>query len=234
MSDEVLETLRHGAITVVSRFANSSNATLLVVVELEGRSLKAVYKPEAGERPLWDFPRGLWRREVAMYVLSEHLGLGLVPETVEREDGPFGAGSIQRFVDEDLTSHFFTLRDDPAHRDQLRAMAALDVVANNSDRKSGHVLFAEERLWAIDHGLCFHEHDKLRTVIWDYAGDRLGDATIAGLRRLLDQPPPELEGLLSDEEIEVTAWRAQVLLETGVLPHPDEDGPYPPYPWPLV
>ena len=149
-------------------------------------------------------------------------------------DGPFGPGSLQRFVDEDLESHYFTLREVPDHTGTLRAFAAFDVVANNSDRKSGHVLFAEGRLWAIDHGLCFHEEDKLRTVIWDYSGEPLSDEVAEGIRRLADEPPGELSSLLSAEEVTVTLWRARSLLAVGALPHAEEDGPYPPYPWPLV
>ena len=121
-----------------------------------GEELLAVYKPFKGERPLWDFPGGLFRREVGAYVLSEALGWGLVPETVERPEGPFGPGSVQRFVHEDGTSHYFTLRDEPKWHPVLMRLGAFDVVANNADRKSGHVLLAEDRLWAIDNGLCFN------------------------------------------------------------------------------
>jgi hypothetical protein len=234
VSDELLELLRRGTIVVEGRFANSSNQTLLVVVVGAGEELRAVYKPEAGERPLWDFPRGLWRREVAAYELDRQLGLEMVPETVVRSEGPAGPGSLQRFVDEDLASHYFTLREEPMHLEALRALAAFDVVANNSDRKSGHVLFAEERLFAIDHGLCFHEEDKLRTVIWDFAGEPLAESVLEGLSRLLREPPSELLELLSAKELARTLERAQELLGAGALPHPDEDRPYPPYPWPLV
>ena len=107
-------------------------------------------------------------------------------------------------------------------------------MANNSDRKSGHVLFAEERLFAIDHGLCFHEEDKLRTVIWDYAGDDLSPEVLEGLERLIAAPPRALSELLLPEELDRTIARARQLLEEGTLPIPDEDGPYPPYPWPLI
>ena len=125
---------------VHGRIAGSSNATLLVTCRLQGEELLAVYKPLQGERPLWDFPGGLFRREVAAYALCESLGWGLVPETVERREGPFGPGSVQRFVHEDGTSHYFTLRDEPKWHSVLKRLAAFDVVANNADRKSGHVL----------------------------------------------------------------------------------------------
>jgi uncharacterized repeat protein (TIGR03843 family) len=234
VSSQELDLLSRGLVEIEGRFSNSSNATFLVRVELDGDSMLAVYKPEAGERPLWDFPPGLWRREVAASVLSEHLGLGLVPLTIAREDLPAGPGSIQRYVDEDPEQHFFTLRDHAEHEPTLRALAAFDVVANNSDRKSGHVLAAEGSLWAIDHGLCFHAEDKLRTVIWDYAGDPLDDEVRAGIERLLIEVPASLLDLLSGAEVDATLHRARTLLELGELPVPDEDAPYPPYPWPLI
>jgi len=234
VSAAILEHLRRGSIEIEGRFANSSNTTLLVVVRHGGAELRAVYKPESGERPLWDFPTGLWRREVAAYVVSEHVGLHLVPETVVRTDAPGGAGSLQRFVDEDLQSHYFTLRDESRHTEALQALAAFDVVTNNSDRKSGHVLYGEDQLWAIDHGLCFHEDDKLRTVIWDYGEAPLSPAVVEGLRRLLDAAPPALAELLAPHELAATQRRAAALLAHGFLPEMDEDRPYPPYPWPLV
>jgi uncharacterized repeat protein (TIGR03843 family) len=234
VSETIVELLTRGSIEVEGRFANSSNATLLVSVSLGGRTERAVYKPESGERPLWDFPRGLWRREIAAHLVAEHMGIHLVPETVARQDGPLGPGSLQRYVDEDLSSHYFTLREDPASAATLRAIAAFDVVTNNSDRKSGHVLHGEGRLWAIDHGLCFHEDDKLRTVIWDFAGDLLSAEVASGIARLVDELPEGLDELLSDQEIRATLERAAQLLDAGILPSPDEDRPYPPYPWPLV
>jgi len=234
VTDEVLELLAHGSVEIEGRFSNSSNTTLLARVEFQGRSERAVYKPEAGERPLWDFPPGLWRREVAAYLVAEHMGLRFVPETVTRLDAPAGPGSLQRFVDEDLSSHYFTLREEPAFAVILRALAAFDVVANNSDRKSGHVLRCGDELWAIDHGLCFHEEEKLRTVIWDFAGEPLSNEVRAGLARVADVVPEGLDELLSDDEITATRDRAARLLHDGVLPEPDDDRPYPPYPWPLV
>ena len=174
---------------VHGRIAGSSNATLLVTCRSGRDELLAVYKPAQGERPLWDFPGGLFRREVAAYVLSESLGWGLVPETVARPDGPFGPGSVQRFVPEDGTSHYFTLREDEAWHPVLMKLCAFDVVANNADRKSGHVLLAEDRLWAIDNGLCFNRHDKLRTVIWDFGGVPLDAPVHDALARFARQGP---------------------------------------------
>jgi uncharacterized repeat protein (TIGR03843 family) len=235
----VVEVLERGEMTVHGRIAGSSNATLLVTCELDGEQLLAVYKPAKGERPLWDFPRGLHRREVASYELSEGLGLGIVPETVERAEGPFGCGSVQRLVDEDGTSHYFTLREERKRWPALRAIAAFDAVINNADRKSGHVLLADDKLWGIDHGLSFHEEPKLRTVIWDFAGDEVPDFFLRGLGELVEAGADgpvmrRLRPLLTPTECEALLARAAELAEAGTLPEPRQDGDWPPYPWPLV
>jgi uncharacterized repeat protein (TIGR03843 family) len=236
VSDATVErVLTHGAMEVHGRIAGSSNATLLVSCRLGADELLGVYKPSKGERPLWDFPGGLFRREVAAYVLSESLGWGLVPETVLRTEGPFGPGSVQRYVHEDGTSHYFTLRDEPRWHPVLMQLGAFDVVANNADRKSGHVLLAEERLWAIDNGLCFNVDDKLRTVIWDFGGEPLGDAVVDDLARLARQGPPAALGrLIEPDEVAATMDRVSWLLSLEALPELADDGEWPPYPWPLV
>jgi uncharacterized repeat protein (TIGR03843 family) len=236
MADQtVARILTEGDMEVHGRIAGSSNATLLVTCRLDDDELLAVYKPHQGERPLWDFPGGLYRREVAAYVLSELLGWGLVPETVERDEGPFGCGSVQRYVPEDGTSHYFTLRDDPRWHPALIRMCAFDVAANNADRKSGHVLLAEDRLWAIDNGLCFNEDDKLRTVIWDFAGEHLTVEDTAALQAYADaDPPAQLRALLTPTELEALDQRVAWLLRHRALPELVDDGGWPPYPWPLV
>ena len=234
-AETVAHILIEGEMEVHGRIAGSSNATLLVTCRLGESELMAVYKPCRGERPLWDFPGGLFRREVAAYVLSEALGWGLVPETVERTEGPFGEGSVQRFVPEDGTSHYFTLREDPKWQPTLMRMCAFDVVANNADRKSGHVLLAEDRLWAIDNGLCFNEDDKLRTVIWDFGGEPLPPDDVTALERLQRKgPSARLRELLTPPEIEALLARAAWLTNLRALPVLVEDGGWPPYPWPLV
>lgn len=225
------DVLQQGHMHVHGRIAGSSNVTLLVTCESDGTELLAVYKPLAGERELWDFPPGLHRREVAARVLSDWLGWGIVPETVLREDGPFGEGSVQRVVEEDGVSHYFTLRDDPRWHAELRRIAAFDVLTNNADRKSGHVLLSGDRLWAIDHGLTFHEEPKLRTVIWDFAGDPLDEPVRGALRRLDDGLPEALDELLDAGERRAVAGRARALVRAGRLPKP---GGGRPYPWPLV
>ena len=233
--DGVKQVLAEGDMEVHGRIAGSSNATLLVTCRLGGEELLAVYKPGRGERPLWDFPGGLFRREVAAYALSESLGWGVVPETVEREEAPFGPGSVQRFVDEDGTSHYFTLREEPRWHGELMRLCAFDVVANNADRKSGHVLLAEDRLWAIDNGLCFNRQDKLRTVIWDFGGAPLDPAVRQDLARLAHEgPAASLCRLLEPTEVAATWDRLAWLLGLGALPEMVDDGGWPPYPWPLV
>jgi uncharacterized repeat protein (TIGR03843 family) len=231
----VARVLTEGDMEVHGRIAGSSNATLLVTCRLDGEEMLAVYKPHQGERPLWDFPGGLYRREVAAYVLSEVLGWGLVPETVERPEGPFGCGSVQRYVHEDGTSHYFTLREDPQWHPTLIRLCAFDVAANNADRKSGHVLLAEDRLWAIDNGLCFNEDDKLRTVIWDFGGEPLTLEDTAALQAYADAgAPAELRSLLTPSELAALDARVAWLLRHRTLPELVDDGGWPPYPWPLV
>jgi len=230
----VLDFLERGEMTVHGRFAGSSNMTLLVSCTLDGEEVLAVYKPARGERPLWDFPSGLHRREVAAYVLSEALGWGLVPETLERHEAPFGTGSVQRLVPEDGASHYFTLKDEARWRTSLRRMAAFDVVANNADRKSGHVLLAEDRLWGIDNGLCFHRQPKLRTVIWDFAGEPLPESVRCDLERFVATGLPDgICQLLDDDEQEAVLRRAARLVARAEFPEPGDDD-WRPYPWPLI
>ena len=209
-----------------------------VVVAADGGSgpdpLLAVYKPRRGEQALWDFPDGLYRREVAAYRLSEALGWELVPPTVVREDAPFGPGSLQLFIEADYEQHYFTLMEDGGREDELRRFGAFDIVANNADRKSGHVLRASDgRLWGIDHGLCFHVHHKLRTVIWDFAGEKVPAGVVADLEQFVaDGLPTDLDDLLSPDEGDAVLERASRLVRTGRFPEPVGDRP--PYPWPLV
>ena len=151
-----LDLLARGDITVKGRLPRSSNATFLVELALDDATALAVYKPEQGERPLWDFPPGLFRREIAAYLLSEALGWGLVPPTAPR-DGPLGEGSLQLFVPADFRQHYFTLLEAGEHRETLQRICLFDLVANNADRKSGHCLLVpDDRIYAIDNGLTFH------------------------------------------------------------------------------
>jgi uncharacterized repeat protein (TIGR03843 family) len=209
----------------------SSNATFLVELTLDGTVGHAVYKPGRGERPLWDFPPALFRREIAAYLLSEALGWDLVPLTIERE-GPFGEGSLQSFVAADFAQHYFTLREDPAHHDRLRQICLFDLLANNADRKSGHCLIAEDRIYAIDNGLTFHVDPKLRTVIWDFGGEPIAARWLDDVRRIVDGDLPDaLAALLAPDERKALIARGRGLLAEGVFPV-DHSGMR--YPWPLV
>ena len=208
----------------------SSNATFLVELALNGTTGQAVYKPRRGERPLWDFPPALYRREIAAYLLSEALGWGLVPLTIERE-GPFGDGSMQQFVPADFEQHYFTLREDPANHERLKQICLFDLLANNADRKSGHCLFCDGSIYAIDNGLSFHVDPKLRTVIWDFSGAPIPPAWLADVERVIAALPPGLGALLSRDEREALATRARKVIDAGVFPA-DNSGMR--YPWPLV
>jgi uncharacterized repeat protein (TIGR03843 family) len=213
----------------------SSNATFLATVTLDDVAMPAIYKPHRGERPLWDFPQGLYLREAAAFELSELLGWGVVPETIVRVDGPLGPGSFQRFVPADFSEHYFTLLDDPATHDALKVIAAFDMVANQADRKSGHCLLGDDgRIWAIDNGLCFHVEPKLRTVIWDFAGQPIPAPLLDDLRALAgaERPLDRLCPYLSDAEVQTLAKRARAVVRAGVFPHPGDD--HRAYPWPMV
>lgn len=228
--------LRHGDVQVLGRMPWSSNATFLVALASDrGDELLAVYKPQRGERPLWDFPRGtLCRREVAAYEVSEALGWGIVPDTVLR-DGPAGPGMLQCFVPHDPEEHYFTLLE--RHADEFRRIAVFDVVINNTDRKGGHCLLGPDgRIRGIDHGVSFHAQWKLRTVVWDFAGEPIPPALCRDLTALLDALDGELRarlaGLLDRFELDALAARTRALLEAGTLPEPDPG--HHSFPWPLV
>ncbi len=231
-SAAVLDVLRHGAIEPYGRLNWSSNYALLSTVELEERSLVALYKPERGERALWDFPAGLWRREVAAYELANVVGWELVPPTVARPDGPLGAGSLQLWLDCDYDRSYFTEIEQPAAASWLRELALFDLVINNADRKGGHVLVTtsgERR--AIDHGLCFHSDDKLRTVMWDFVGEVMPPAAVNALAGAEAAITAALEEWLVPAEVEATRRRLGRLLDNPTFPAPFTD---PPYPWPLL
>jgi uncharacterized repeat protein (TIGR03843 family) len=226
--------LTNGTIELEGRVSGSSNQALLVRLSVDGLEALACYKAEAGERPLWDFPDGLWRREIAAFELDQVLGGDLVPVTVGRDDGPFGPGSFQWWVDDNLEDHYFTLREREELHDWFRELVAFDVVANNADRKSGHVLFDGQRCWAIDNGLSFHEEDKLRTVIWEFAGLEVPGPMLERLERFANGHVGNLPQWLRPHEVTRAQERARELVQYAAYPEPDEDGDWPPYPWPLV
>jgi uncharacterized repeat protein (TIGR03843 family) len=228
--------LRVGTIDVLGRVAWSSNAALLVTVAADGVETLAVYKPRRGERPLWDFPDGtLCQREVATFEVSDALGWSIVPTTVLR-DGPYGVGMVQRYVEHDPDEHYFTLLGE--HEDEFLRFAVFDVIVNNADRKGGHCLreLATGRIHGIDHGLTFHAGPKLRTVIWDFAGEEVPDDLAADVERFRRDLDGTLCAPFADllHPVELAALRDRVddLLATRRLPEPD-DG-YHSVPWPLV
>jgi len=233
VSGRELILLAGGRIELLGRILRSSNATFLVRVSRGDDSACAVYKPEAGEQPLSDFEPGLYRRERAAYLLSEYLEWGIVPSTVIREDSPLGIGSLQWFVECDFDEHYFTLyADAPETHHVLSRIALFDCIANNTDRKSGHVLRGHDgRVWGIDHGLCFSAGFKLRTVIWDFSGEPVPGALLEDITPLAEAVPPDVAELLEDAEVTALQRRVQRLLHEGVLPV-DRTGMR--YPWPLV
>jgi hypothetical protein len=216
---------------------NASNYTFLVEVRRGDERTLAVYKPRDGEAPLHDFPMGtLWQREVAAFEMARALGWPAVPPTVPRT-GPHGPGSVQLFVEADPDEHFFTLRE--RGLEPFMPVAAFDAVVNNADRKAGHCLLAPDGVvWVIDHGVCFSPDPKLRTVIWDFAGDPVPEGLLEDLRRVgasLGDESSELRRrlaeLLSPEEVAATSARLDRLVRSGRFPRP---GAGRPYPWPPV
>jgi hypothetical protein len=233
----LLDVLARADVCDMKLLPSGSNYVFALALQddVAGRGL-AIYKPRRGEAPLWDYPNGtLYRRERAAYVLSEALGWGIVPPTVVR-DGPHGVGMVQLYIDHQPRANYFTLRDQRG--DDLRRMALFDVIANNGDRKGGHCLLDhDERIWGIDHGLTFHQQGKLRTVIWDYAGDPAPPALLRDVERLLTQlqhgapAVAELDDLLDKGERRALRARVEAVLDTREFPPPP---PWRPVPWPAI
>ncbi len=233
LSDEQwLALLGSGTIEVEGRIAWSSNAIFLVGLRLGDHEGGAVYKPGAGERELWDFPRGLYKREVAAFELDRAIGLHAVPAAVVRKDAPLGEGSLQRFIDARFDEHYFSFRESDAYHGALRAIAAFDLLANNADRKGGHLLVdAHDKLWAIDNALTFHAEPKLRTVMWDFIGDAIPDRIVKGAAELVDAIPKPLASLLTADEQRALRARARAVVDDPYFPEPDDEARLP---WPLV
>lgn len=225
--------LREGVLAVTGRLVDASNATLLATATFADVEIACIYKPIAGERPLWDFPEGtLAHREYAAYLLSRESGLNVVPLTLLR-DGPFGEGMVQEWIeiDESLDLMEFFHTDNP----QLRNMALFDAIINNTDRKIGHLLpTVEGLLFGCDHGVTFHSEDKLRTVLWQWAGHDLTKGELEILKALtvkLDSSfGEELGSLITPEEFDALRSRVQRIMGTGSFPEPSTD--WPAVPWP--
>jgi hypothetical protein len=233
MTNEVLEILTNGEIKISGRLIDASNATLFGSVIFNEKALPIVYKPIAGERPLWDFPDGnLASREVAAYRISKH-SFDLVPPTIKRE-GPFGLGAVQLWID--TPENFDPISIGSSKRDEIRKMALFDIVINNTDRKFGHILQdLEGRIYGCDHGVSLHTDWKLRTVIWQFAGMTLSGAErllLANLESAIRKDALHLGDLLTDSEILGIVERVQKLHAENKFPTPDQD--WPAVPWPPV
>jgi uncharacterized repeat protein (TIGR03843 family) len=232
-TDAKLINLRDGLLRVTGRLVDASNATLYAIADLAGQEMVCIYKPKAGERPLWDFPDGcLAHREYAAYLVSEYLGFNVVPLTVLR-DGPYGEGMAQEWItiDESVDLAKFFATDHPG----LRAMALFDAIINNTDRKIGHLLpINHDVVFGCDHGVTFHVEDKLRTVLWQWAGDSLTTNEIEILKKavisLEGELRTQLETLLTTQEIDALAARVKRLLNEGTFPQPNPN--WPAVPWP--
>jgi uncharacterized repeat protein (TIGR03843 family) len=229
-----LELLKHGQVQIEGRLIDASNATLYCEVTANGVSIAAVYKPVAGERPLWDFPDGtLASREVAAYEVSRHTGWDLIPPTVMR-DGPAGPGMLQAWVDTDEAVDPLELIR--SQHPDLRRIAVLDAVINNADRKGGHLLpTTDGSVRGIDHGVTFSTEDKLRTVLWGWRSQPLTDEAVAVLQVLAAAVTSALgqtlADLLSRSEVSATVRRLERLLTERRHPEPSPD--WPAVPWPV-
>lgn len=233
VTEDSLLTLTKGELHVTGRLVDASNATLYATATLEDQAIICIYKPIAGERPLWDFSDGcLAHREYAAFLVSDHLGFDLVPLTILR-DGPYGFGMVQQWIDidESIDLAKFFATDHP----KLRSMALFDAIINNTDRKIGHLLPEDDqRLFGCDHGVTFHADDKLRTVLWQWANEPFTEEEISLLRKAHSSLAGELgrllAPLLTEVEIQETARRIADLLASGTFPLPNPD--WPAVPWP--
>ena len=233
--NDMLTLLQEGELELQGLLPEGSNYTFLVLVRDGQQRTYGVYKPTAGERPLWDFPpESLARREVAAFLISEVLNWQLVPPTVYRTEGPHGAGSLQFFIHAEPEAHYFNFAE--GEHPELRRVALFDLIINNADRKGGHVIKDQSgKIWAIDHGICFHAQPKLRTVIWDFAAQPIPPELLTNLTRLREQLDTDkevkaaLNSLLAPIEISALRRRLNKLISAGLYPEP---GPGRNYPWP--
>ena len=224
------ELIKTGELEVEGRFVDASNATLFARIASGSDSIPVIYKPIAGERPLWDFPDGtLANREVAAYAFSDALGVDLVPFTVLR-DGPFGPGSVQEWIE--VPDDLDIVEMVRSESDRFRTLALFDAMINNTDRKFGHILVdASGHVYGCDHGVCFHEDDKLRTVLWNWSGEEFLPEELA----ILEKATVAREAAnpyLATAEVDALAQRIELLLTIKSFPVPSElwpPVPFPPY-----
>jgi hypothetical protein len=232
--EDKLTILRQGAVELQGLFRLGSNDTFLCSLESPLGALRAVYKPARGERPLWDFPTGtLGKREAAAFEVARAIGWDFVPPTVFRDEGPLGPGSFQEYLPLNLEENYFLLRG--REPEILHRVAAFDIVINNADRKAMHIVRdSHGRIWLIDHGVCFHVDWKVRTVVWEFAGEDLPQDVLSALDRFLESAAkyhPNLKRLLRTEEISALETRTAGLLSAKKFPEP---GPGISIPWPIL
>jgi uncharacterized repeat protein (TIGR03843 family) len=235
--EKVLKALEEGELSISGQFMHSSNYTFLVQVGNGNKKFPAVYKPQKGETPLWDFPAGtLCQREVAAFIISEALGWELVPPTVFRKKAPLGKGALQLFVEHDPELHYFSFEEKT--RQRLKPTVLFDLIINNADRKGGHILKdGNGHLWLIDHGTCFHQEFKLRSVIWEFVGHKIPQnfqADIQRLGRAIEEDEifrNKLSSLITAAEIHALQTRIKILVQLNTFPFPEKNRrtiPWPP------
>lgn len=223
--EEILQTLQRGTFGNLKLVPWGSNYTFIAPLcdQKGGQEIAVIYKPKRGEAPLWDFPSGtLYKREQGAYVVSQALGWNFIPPVIIR-DGPHGVGTVQLFVDVDEKRQYYDFRDH--HADELKRIAVFDFITNNADRKAGHCLLSSDGyIWGIDHGLCFNADPKLRTIIWEFAGDPLPDDLYDDLLELatnserLHKLTDKLGELLTSREVNIFLSRLERVLENPVFP----------------
>ena len=234
---KIFTALQKGEFELQGRFIFGSNYTFLVNLTYVEEQLVCVYKPEKGERPLWDFPEGtLGKRETAACLVSEGLGWNFVPPTVYRQDGPYGPGSLQLFINHDPQYTYFDFSEED--RQRLQRAAVFDIFINNADRKGSHIIKdGQGLLWLIDHGICFHEQEKLRTVVWDFSGQEITEDILEEMKGYLQKletgsAAAELLAFLTEQEILALVNRGRWIINSGIFPEPDENRRS--FPWPPV
>ncbi|MBI9048011.1 MAG: SCO1664 family protein [Anaerolineaceae bacterium] len=235
---EIELALQHGSFALQGEFLYGSNRTFLCDLTYEEETMNCVYKPARGERPLWDFETGsLPGREAAAYLVDTLLGWHVVPPCVIRNDGPFGLGSLHWFIEHDPQQHYFTFTEQ--QKQTLQRVVLFDVLINNADRKGGHFLLdAQDKIWLIDHGLCFHTEDKLRTVIWDFAGEAIPEEITADMKTLQqhinqdEMTRKDFLALIDEHEFSAIEERLAQIVMMKTYPAPSEERRM--IPWPLV
>ncbi len=226
------EKISAAGLKIVGRLVDASNATLQAIIEESDPAIKVIYKPIAGEKPLWDFEDGnLASRELAAFIVSDSGGFDVVPFTILR-DGPFGLGMVQQWIE--IDSNVDIIEFGQSRDKQLKRLALFDAVINNTDRKFGHLLLDNSgKLYGCDHGVAFHKEDKLRTVLWQFAGQDFDQEEIDLLDTLFKIDwNDKLSNFLTNDEIQALYMRIEKLIHQRKFPEPSPS--WPAVPWPPV